>query len=120
MDPVTKVPTKAAWISTVIGAIASGCLDLDELATLSSIGILITYALIEVAVIQKRIRSSTLTIKSQWSKTQKLLYTYSPGIFFVISFMSAFSISLNCSKNIITVFGVIIGLVYLVLQYLLN
>ena len=54
MDPVTKVPTKAAWIGGIVGAIASGCCDLDTLATLCSIGNLITYALIDLAVIQKR------------------------------------------------------------------
>ena len=46
MDPETKVPTKAAWISSIIGAFSAGFLNLDTLATLASIGNLITYALI--------------------------------------------------------------------------
>ena len=120
MDPKTKVPTKAAWISTIIGAFCAGCLDLDTLATLSSIGNLITYALIEVALIQMRIKATPWTKKAQWSKTESFLYKWTPAIFFLLSFVSAFSISLQYSLNVIVAIGVLVILTYIVIQCLLN
>lgn len=58
MDPITKVPTKAAWLSSIAGAFACAFLNLDTLATLAAVSNLICYAFINLAVVIMRLQDS--------------------------------------------------------------
>ena len=51
LDPITKVPVKGAWISTIGFAFIASMLNIDTLCTVVSVGNLLTYSLVCAALL---------------------------------------------------------------------
>ena len=56
IDPVTKVPKKGAWIMCVAVCIICFFLDLEAMTIIISLGNLLSYSLVNLAVIVLRMR----------------------------------------------------------------
>ena len=119
MDPKTNVPVKGCWISSIICAIQASFLDLNTLATLSSIGCLVTYAIIDAAVIQMRFADIPKAEKKKMSIHKQRALTIAPWTFIILSVIHGIILEDYCTLWSNIFFGGLVVINYLVLQVLI-
>ena len=108
LDPVKKVPVHGAWLSVIPYCICTFFMNLTELAKLCSLGTLITYGVINTAVIVLRLTDhgedhmadsdsseDYFDLEDQAKKVhhmhRELVVTWGPYSFIVLSFIAAYT-----------------------------
>lgn len=58
LDPLTKVPVRGSWITSIIVIVLSVLLDIEELTFILSVENLLTYSFVNAGVLCLRFRES--------------------------------------------------------------
>jgi amino acid transporter len=121
LDPKTGVPSKGAWIVIIPICIAVFSFDIVQLAQLTSLGNLMTYAFINTAVIALRLQNNNAinpqtAAQKTHNRAKIFLLNWSPWTFMILSFNMV--VSINHNYFVKYVFTMLTILNFVVLQVL--